>query len=392
LRKVIIAKGEIKIMKFCTICLYPDTKPGLHFDENGVCFACKWHELKNTIDWNSRKKELEKILDKYKNKDGNSYDCIIPISGGKDSHYLAYVIIKEFGLKPLLVNFHPLDQTAIGRENLENLKSLGADCIEFTPNPLVYKKLAKFGLVELGDYQWPEHLGIFTIPYKIAAQYKIPLLIWAETPNEYGVGDNYDGMYINDRKFQEKFQGFFLDKIKPEDMVKYNFEKRDLLPYFFPSQKETDDIGITGIFLGSYLKWDIFKQMDIVKSVGFKEDKITKEGTYDSWENLDVKYTVFHDYFKFLKFGFGRTTDHVSIEIRYGRMTRDEGLKRIKEFEGKIPTQYLDEFLTESELTKEEFLDICEKFTNKDLFKKDENDMLLRDENGDIEKITYDNN
>lgn len=379
-------------MKFCTICLYPDTKPGLHFDENGVCFACKWHELKNTIDWNSRKKELEKILDKYKNKDGNSYDCIIPISGGKDSHYLAYVIIKEFGLKPLLVNFHPLDQTAIGRENLENLKSLGADCIEFTPNPLVYKKLAKFGLVELGDYQWPEHLGIFTIPYKIAAQYKIPLLIWAETPNEYGVGDNYDGMYINDRKFQEKFQGFFLDKIKPEDMVKYNFEKRDLLPYFFPSQKETDDIGITGIFLGSYLKWDIFKQMDIVKSVGFKEDKITKEGTYDSWENLDVKYTVFHDYFKFLKFGFGRTTDHVSIEIRYGRMTRDEGLKRIKEFEGKIPTQYLDEFLTESELTKEEFLDICEKFTNKELFKKDENDMLLRDENGDIEKITYDNN
>ena len=379
-------------MKFCTICLYPDTKPGLHFDENGVCFACKWHELKNTIDWNSRKKELEKILDKYKNKDGNSYDCIIPISGGKDSHYLAYVIIKEFGLKPLLVNFHPLDQTAIGRENLENLKSLGADCIEFTPNPLVYKKLAKFGLVELGDYQWPEHLGIFTIPYKIAAQYKIPLLIWAETPNEYGVGDNYDGMYINDRKFQEKFQGFFLDKIKPEDMVKYNFEKRDLLPYFFPSQKEIDDIGITGIFLGSYLKWDIFKQMDIVKSVGFKEDKITKEGTYDSWENLDVKYTVFHDYFKFLKFGFGRTTDHVSIEIRYGRMTRDEGLKRIKEFEGKIPTQYLDEFLTESELTKEEFLDICEKFTNKDLFKKDENDMLLRDENGDIEKITYDNN
>jgi len=379
-------------MKFCTICLYPDTKPGLHFDENGVCFACKWHELKNTIDWNSRKKELEKILDKYKNKDGNSYDCIIPISGGKDSHYLAYVIIKEFGLKPLLVNFHPLDQTAIGRQNLENLKSLGADCIEFTPNPLVYKKLAKFGLIELGDYQWPEHLGIFTIPYKIAAQYKIPLLIWAETPNEYGVGDNYDGMYINDRKFQEKFQGFFLDKIKPEDMVKYNFEKRDLLPYFFPSQKETDDIGITGIFLGSYLKWDIFKQMDIVKSVGFKEDKITKEGTYDSWENLDVKYTVFHDYFKFLKFGFGRTTDHVSIEIRYGRMTRDEGLKRIKEFEGKIPTQYLDEFLTESELTKEEFLDICEKFTNKDLFKKDENDMLLRDENGDIEKITYDNN
>jgi len=378
-------------MRFCTKCLYPDTKPGLHFDENDICFACKWHELKETINWDERRKDLGQILEKNKNKDDNSYDCIIPISGGKDSHFLAYVIIKEFGLKPLLVNLHPLDQTKIGRENLENLKSLGADCIEFTPNPTVYKKLAKFGLVELGDYQWPEHLGIFTVPYKIAVQYKIPLLIWAETPNEYGVGDNYDGIYVNDRKFQEKFQGFFLDKIKPEDMVKYNFKKKDLLPYFFPTQQEIDQIGVTGIFLGSYIKWDIFKLLEIVKKVGFKEDEDTKEGTYDSWENLDVKYTVFHDYFKFLKFGFGRTTDHVSIEIRYGRISREEGLKRIKEFEGKIPTKYLDEFLTEAEITKEEFIDICEKFTNKELFKKDENGELIRDKNGDIEKITYDN-
>ena len=174
-------------------------------------------------------------------------------------------------------------------------------------------------------------------------------------------------------------------------MVKYGFNLKDLKPYLFPSNQEIEQIGIIGIFLGNYIKWDIFKQLEIVKKLGFKEDDETKEGTYDSWENLDVKYTVFHDYFKFLKYGFGRTTDHVSIEIRYGRMTRERGLEQIKKYEGKIPLKYLDEFLKDAGISKEEFIQICEKFANKDLFKKDKNGNLLRDEKGNIEKIIYDN-
>ena len=379
------------MLKYCKRCLYPDTKPQLNFDENGICDACIWYDVKETIDWTQRKKELEKILEQYRNKDDTKYDCIVPVSGGKDSHYQTYVMLKEFGLKPLLVNFHPLDMTKIGRKNLENLQNLGADCIEFTPNPKIYKQLAKFGLVELGDYQWPEHLGIFTVPYQVAVAYKIPLLIWAETPNEYGGGAKDTDIHFLDREHQEKHGGFFLDKIKPELMVKYGFNLKDLKPYLFPSNQEIEQIGIIGIFLGNYIKWDIFKQLEIVKKLGFKEDDETKEGTYDSWENLDVKYTVFHDYFKFLKYGFGRTTDHVSIEIRYGRMTRERGLEQIKKYEGKIPLKYLDEFLKDAELSKEEFIQICEKFTNKDLFKKDKNGNLLRDEKGNIEKIIYDN-
>ena len=165
-------------MKFCNRCLYPDTKPELQFNDQGICSACTNYEWKQTVNWNEKKSELKQILEKYRSKDGKNYDCIIPVSGGKDSTYQTYVIKEEFGLNPLVVNFHPLDQTVIGRKNLENLKKLGVDCIEFTANPNVYLKMAKFGLIELGDFQWPEHIGIFTIPVQIAVRYKIPLIIW----------------------------------------------------------------------------------------------------------------------------------------------------------------------------------------------------------------------
>ena len=321
-------------MKYCKECLYPDTKPQLNFNSDGVCSACTNKKTKDDIDWDKKKEELLQILEKYRSKDGSNYDCIIPVSGGKDSTYQTYVIKKEFGLNPLVVNFHPLDQTEIGRKNLENLKKIGVDCIEFSPNPNIFKKLAKFGLTELGDFQWPEHIGIFTVPVQIAVRYKIPLIIWGENPQlEYGQSTDINKDTILDREWNEKNGGYFLDKIKPKDMTKYGFDINDLKPYLYPSDDQINEVGITGIFLGTYIKWDLFKQLEFVKTLGFSENDEIKEGTYDKWENLDVYFTVFHDYFKFLKYGFGRTTDHVSIEIRYGRMTREKGIELVKKYE-----------------------------------------------------------
>ena len=379
-------------MKFCNICLYPDTKPGLEFNKSGVCSACTNYEWKQTVNWNERRNELKQILEKYKSKDGSNYDCIIPVSGGKDSTYQTYVIKEEFGLNPLVINFHPLDQTVIGRDNLENLKKLGVDCIEFTANPNVYLKMAKFGLIELGDFQWPEHIGIFTIPVQIAVKYKIPLIIWGENPQlEYGGSMKISTSAILDREWNEKHGGYFLDKIKPEDMTKYGFQLNDLKPYLYPSDEEIRKIGVMGIFLGSYINWNIFEQLKTVKKLGFKENDELKEGTYDKWENLDVYFTVFHDYFKFLKYGFGRATDHASIEIRYGRMTREDGLELIKKSEGKIPRKYLKEFLKAAKITEDEFHKICDKFTNMELFKKDGNGNLIKDQDENLTKIKYDN-
>ena len=366
-------------MKYCKKCLYPNTKPQLQFDEKGICSACNNHKLKDEVNWVKKKEDLLLILEKYRSKNDNNYDCIIPVSGGKDSTFQTYTIKETFGLNPLAVNFHPHDQTEIGRKNLENLKQLGVDCIEFSANPLVYSKLAKFGLVELGDFQWPEHIGIFTIPVQVAVRYKIPLIIWGENPQlEYGQPTNIDTDTILDREWNEKNGGYFLDKIKPKDMTKYGFKTKELIPYIYPSDDDIRQIGVTGIFLGSYIKWDLFKQLDFVKELGFSENDEVKEGTYDKWENLDVYFTVFHDYFKFLKYGFGRTTDHASIEIRYERITRAQGIELIKKYEGKIPRKYLDKFLKSADISEQEFHDICDKFTNKEIF--------LTNEDGSIKK------
>ena len=260
-------------MKYCKKCLYPDTKPQLIFDENGICSACNNNDLKNNIDWHEKEEELGKILKKYRSEDAKRYDCIIPVSGGKDSTYQTYIIKKKFKLNPLVVNFHPIDQTDLGRENLETLKKIGVDCIEFSPNPEIYLRLARFGLKELGDFQWPEHLGIFTIPVKMAVLFNIPLIIWGENPQlEYGQPTDIEKDTILDRKWNEKNGGYFLDKIKPQDMVKYGFELSDLKPYIYPSDEEIERVGVTGIFLGTYLKWNIFKQLEIVKELGFKEN------------------------------------------------------------------------------------------------------------------------
>ena len=379
-------------MKYCKRCLYPDTKPQLIFNQDRICSACINYEKKKTIDWDKKRKEFKEILEKYRSKNKTNYDCLIPVSGGKDSHYQTYVIKKEFGLNPLVVNFHPHDQTELGKENLENLKRIGVDCIEFSPNPEIYIKLARFGLKELGDFQWPEHLGIFTIPVQMAVKFNIPLIIWGENPQlEYGQPTDVNKDTILDREWNEKNGGYFLDKIKPIDMIKYGFELDELRPYIYPTDDEIRKVGVTGVFLGTYVNWDIFNQLEIVKKIGFKENSGNKEGTYDGWENLDVYFTVFHDYFKFLKYGFGRATDHASIEIRYGRMTREDGLELVKKSEGKIPRKYLKEFLKAAKITEEEFHKTCDKFTNKDLFKKDDNANLIKDKDGNLTKLYYDN-
>lgn len=377
-------------MKYCKKCLYPDTKPQLSFDENGVCDACNASEKKDSIDWDMRKKELQQILEKHKSNDGSKYDCLIPVSGGKDSHFQAHVIKEWFGLNPLLVNFIPTDLIPLGRKNIENLKNQGVDYIEFTPNPKVYREMEKYGLHELGDANWPEHVGIFTVPVQVAVAFKIPIIIWGENPQvEYGGPGTGD---VLDRKWLEKFGGFWLDKVNPVDvMMKQGIEKRHLKPYIYPSDEEIQQVGVRGIFLGQYIKYNIEQVLETVEKIGFSRNPEPKEGTYTDWENLDTKYTGMHDYFKWIKYGFGRTTDHASLDIRKGKLSREEGLEFVKKYEGKIPEKYFEDFLNDMEITREKFYEVVDKFANHSLFKKDENGTLLRDNLGNLEKIQYDN-
>ena len=371
-------------MKYCKNCLFPDTKPMLKFNEEGVCDACSNWSRKDSIDWDKRMEQLKQLANELRRTDGG-YDCVIPVSGGKDSTYQALYARDELKLNPLLVNFVPRDLVELGRKNIENLKNLGFDYIEFTANPKIYRKLAKIGLTEFGDVTWPEHHGLFIVPVKVAAAYKIPLVIWGENPQfEYGgpgLGDQLDFEWL------KKFGGFWLDEYNVETVgVKHNIELKNLNPFIYPKKEELENMKLRSIFLFYFLRYNIYDVLEFVKKNGFSVDDRPKEGTYTNWENLDEKYTGMHDYFKWIKFGFGRATDHASLDMRHGKITREEGIELVRKNEGKIPTRYFDEFLLDMELSKEDFYEIVDKFANKEIFETDSNGKFIRDQDGNLQK------
>jgi N-acetyl sugar amidotransferase len=379
-------------MRYCRKCLFPDTKPDLSFDEEGVCDACRSAELKErSIDWDARRLELEHIFDRYRSKDGGDYDCIVPVSGGKDSTYQVHVIKNEFGLKPLAVCWHPCMRTELGQKNIENLVRLGVDLVEIKPDTRVYHRLAREGLVRVGDLEWPEHVGIFTAPVRVAVNYRIPLLVWGENSQlEYGGPAAFRHRKVLDRRWLEEFGGML--GLRVEDMAGMDgLTTQDLLPWTYPPDEEIGAVDVTGIFLGYFLKWDARRQLDTVVKLGFQPQDEPVEGTYLNYENVDCKFMSMHDYLKWLKYGFGRATDHAGIDIRNRRLSRDDGLRLVRQHEGKLPRKYLPEILVALEMTEREFLRTLDTFTNKALFVCDDEGNLVRDAEGNLTKRQYDN-
>ena len=185
----------------------PDTKPDLFLDNEGICNACRSYENRAEVDWTKRYDELQEILSKYKNKDGTNWDCIVPVSGGKDSTYQVVKML-QLGLNPLCVTSTTCDLSDIGRKNIENIKNLGVDYVEMSPNPNIRAKLNSIGLKQVGDISWPEHVGIFTIPVRAAVQYKVPLIVWGEnSQNEYGGPAAAADDSILNRRWLEEFGG-----------------------------------------------------------------------------------------------------------------------------------------------------------------------------------------
>lgn len=379
-------------LKYCKKCVMPNTKPDLFFDD-GVCDACGSAEKKGSgINWEERKKQFENIIEIYRSKDGKNYDCIVPVSGGKDSHYQVYVIKKIYGLNPLLVCFEATHITELGKKNLENIRKFGCDMIYFKKNPEVYKKMAIEGFKRVGDNEWPNHLGIFTIPVNIAVKFNIPLLIWGENSQlEYGGPATATEKSYLDRRWLEEFGGLLGNRV--EDMAGVDgITKEDLLPYQYPSDEDLKRVGVTGLFLGHFFKWDARKQVEIMKhySLNVKEDGPT-EGTYTNYENLDESTYGLHDYLKFVKYGFCRATDHACLDIRNGRITREEGMELVRKYDGTYPYFGIKSFIEYSGLNKQEVDSVIDSFTNKQIFKCDEHGKLLRDIAGNLIKINYDN-
>ena len=377
-------------IKYCKKCLFPETKPDLAFNELGVCSACTAAENKNLgIDWKKREEDFFKIIEHYRIPKGKvGYDCLIPVSGGKDSTYQVYFMKEICGLNPLCVCFETTNLTELGQKNIDNISKMGIDLIYFKKNYDVYKKMVVESFKRVGDEMWPNHIGIFTVPVIFAVKFNIPLIIWGENPQqEYG-GPNLESVKNNilNRRWLEEFGGLLGNRI--QDMIGVDgINEKDLTPYFYPTDEEIEKVGVTGLFLGSYFFWDARKQLEIVKKHGFsvKEDGPV-EGTYTNYENLDEKMHGLHDYLKYVKYGFGRTTDHACIDIRNNRLRREDGIKLVKEFEGKYPHESINAFIEYSGLEKTEIDKIIDSYTNTLIFKQDDNGNFLRDEKGNLLK------
>lgn len=372
----------------------PETKPDLFIDADGVCSACRSFEQRKEVDWNARRAELDTVLERYRSKDGSNYDCIVPVSGGKDSHYQTIRML-EMGMNPLCVTATTDHLSELGRRNIENLKRLGVDYVEVSVNPIIQKRINRLSLTNVGDISWPEHVKIFTIPVRIAVQFKVPLIVWGEnSQNEYGGPATAAGNSTLTRRWLEEFGGLL--GLRVTDLIGQDgIDFKHLIQYQYPTDDELTRVGVTGIFLGYFLPWDGYSNALVAQANGFETYPKMIEGSMATYENLDNVQTGIHDYFKFLKFAFGRATDIACLHIRRGRLTRADGLRAVTAHDGKFPWTYLgypiQDVLKEIGMSLDEFIRVCDRFTNKKLFQTNSRGELIKDADGNLAKINYDN-
>lgn len=376
-------------MRYCLRCCYPEnTKPFIIFDEKGVCSGCSAFEQRQTekVDWNARREELGVLLKSYKEKaekNGAPFDCIIPVSGGKDSHYQAYLLTQIYKMKPLFVAYNHAYNSKIGIRNLTNMvEKFGGDLLRYTTNPKTARKLSLHMLSKVGDITWHYHAGIMTFPIQTAVRYKIPLIVWGE----HGEGFLHGMHNLEDKvEFTKKHrQEHLMRGFEPEDILddpgNKDITRSDLAPFFYPSDDEINSTGIRGIYISNYDPWDARKHAKLmIDNYGF-ETLQKRQTTFNLYEKTDDFFNDTHNYLRYLKFGYSRCTDHSSIEIRHQRMTREEGIEMIKKYEYLVRPSNLDIFLRFAGITEKEFLGRVEHMRDPDIWEKDSNDnWILKD-------------
>lgn len=342
----------------CVRCTLPITWETLYFDDEGVCNLCRnWEQKQHVIDWEERERTLLKIFDEAKQESikGNSpYDCIVPFSGGKDSTFTLWAIVKKYGLKPLVVSFdHGFYRPKTLENRTKTFRKLGVDVITFTPNWQVLKKLMLESLIRKGDFCWHCHAGVFAYPMKIAVKFGIPLLIWGEGGGEYEAYFKYEDLEETD---EWKFNRRIILGMRAEDLAGFiGVTLRDLEPFIYPSKEDLENAEVKSIPLGNFIPWNVKKHVEIIKrELEWQEDEIESGFPGPTYEKVECMFTGVRDHIKYLKRGFSRMTHLTTLDIRHGRMTREEAMKFIEKYEGKKPKS-LEVFLDYIGITEEEF-------------------------------------
>ncbi len=324
-------------MKVCVRCLYPEDHPlGITFDEEGVCSGCRVHEEKDTLDWALREERLRDIIDSYRAPSGVNFDCVVPVSGAKDSHFIVDLLKVKYGLNPLLVTFNKHYNTRLGIQNLAYLRThFDCDHLMLSPNPDVCRRVARETLHHRGSMYWHCIAGYTAFPVRIAVQFRIPLIIWGahQGIDQVGMYSHLDEVEMSERyRFEHDLMG-----LDPMDLIDgpEGLSKAEMEPFLYPDAEQIADIGVRGIYLNNFIRWDAKAQHEqMIEKYGYQTSLQTR--TFNTYEDVDCfHYSGLHDEIKFRKWGYSKVVDHVCREIRLKRLTREQGEQLIAAYQSK---------------------------------------------------------
>jgi len=360
-------------MNYCKICLQTDTRPNTRFSDNGICPACLYSQSQPYIDWDDRKRELDQIVSFGKANNQSGYDCIIGVSGGKDSTRQALYVKEVLKMKPLLVCLAPPPQqvTQRGVDNLSNLIKLGFDCITINPAPVEWKKLMKLSFYKYVNPFKSTELALFSSVPRLAIAYQIPLIWWGEN-SALQLGEvsvmGKSGSDGNNLKKMNTLGGGDITWI-----LNKNFKKNEILQYCYPSDEEMERAGLCITFLGYFWKdWSLIDNGNFssLRGLDVRQEHPNNIGEHVGITALDEDWTPMNQMLKYLKYGFGRTTDYVNEDIRLGRLTKAEGIELVEKYDGTCSEKYVQSFCDFIEIDIEEFWRVVDSIVNKNYFKR----------------------
>ena len=363
-------------MKYCRLCVLPDTRPNLALNADGVCNACESHGTKRHIDWPAREETFRHVVEHARAR-SSGYDCLIPVSGGKDSTWQVVKCL-EHGLNPLTVTWKTPGRTAIGTRNLVNLVSLGVDHIDYQVSPKVERKFMYEALKRYGSTAIPMHLAIFNIPAKIAVRFGIPLIVWGENSAfEYGGREEERTGFRLDRAWLQRYG--VTHGTTARDWVSPALSERELTPYFGPSEQELEAAGVTAVFLGYYFEWDPETTRAVAAAHGFEANHGRARTGYYDYADIDDDFISIHHWLKWYKFGFTRLYDNLSLEIRNGRLTRQQALGILRDRGDETPREDIAKFCDFIGISTGHFFDVCGTFRNTDIWHREGGTWKIRD-------------
>ncbi len=368
-------------MRYCTRCVYPIVAATpLTVDAEGVCSGCRVHDEQQRIDWPARARMFKELLDEYRSRDGNRHDCVIPVSGGKDSFWQIHLVKVVHGMNPLLVTYGENNHTAIGMRNIQRMRDVfGCDHYHFTPSVRVLKAMNRIGFRKMGDPDMHAHMGINSVPVQVAVQHGIPLIIWGEHGfMNLGGMHSYKDMVEYTARYRKEhlLRGFDW----PDFVGEEGLQERDLLWARYPDDAAIERLDLRGVFISNYFGWNQNEHAALMQDLyGFEVNPLPFDRTYKRDSNLNnIHDNGVHDYMKFVKFGYGRATDHACRDIRSGALTRDQAIALVRQYDHVVPGD-LTRWLDYTGLTRTEFEETADRFRDPRVWVRNEYGHWIKD-------------